>query len=68
MEIQKAHLTAVAAAKKELETSLGYYEPGSYKQNEIVRHVRNLTELQSVLETALKNSCFCDRNAKDRRP
>lgn len=50
MEIKNKHLAALVTAKKELKASLGFYEPGDYKQTEINRHLRNLEELQSGLK------------------
>lgn len=49
MEIKPKHLAALTAARKELETSLGFYAPGDYKQTEINRHLNNLKDLQKGL-------------------
>lgn len=61
MEIQNKHLVAVTAAKKELEISLGYYEPGDYKQTEISRHIKNLKELQKEMRIFLKRKILISR-------
>lgn len=51
MEIQNKHLAAIAVAKKELKASKGLYNPEDSRRVEIDRHLRNLSDIQSILKT-----------------